>query len=329
MDIFRGTWSNFTDVKDSVVTVGTFDGVHAGHRAIIQRVVESANLQGLRSVLITFDTHPRHVVHDGNAPVPLLTTIEEKLALLAPTGLHLAMILHFDHSLAHLSPLDFVQIILKGRVGMRRIVIGYNHAFGKNRTGDRETLIAMSRALGFSVEVVNPIRVNDQIINSTHIRNLISQGSVGEAAIGLGRYYSVRGVIIHGFGRGKRMNCPTANLGLIKPEKLSPHDGIYAGIARLGREVFPAAISIGYNPTFGEGKHSLEAHILGFDRDIYGEELEIQFVERLRSEKKYSNEAELAVQIKRDVEHVAQIIDQHDAMRKVQSDQTQNQSQSK
>ena len=315
MDIFRGSWSNFTDVRDSVVTVGTFDGVHLGHRAIIQRVVESAQQQGLRSVLISFDSHPRDVVHDGAAHVPLLTTTEEKLELLKDTGLHLAMIIHFDHTLSHLSPTDFVQIILKGRVGMKRIIIGYNHAFGKNRTGDRETLIAMSRTIGFSVEVTNPVRVNDYIISSSHLRNLVTQGAVAEVAAGLGRYYSIRGLVVHGFGRGRRLNCPTANLGLIKPEKLSPHDGIYAGLARLGSEVYPAAISIGYNPTFGEGKHSLEAHLINFDRDIYGEELEIQFVERIRSEKKFSSESELAAQIHQDVEVCAGIIAERGLLR--------------
>jgi riboflavin kinase/FMN adenylyltransferase len=277
--------------------------------------VESARLQSLRSVLITFDTHPRDVVRDGTGSVPLLCTVEEKLQLLKGTGLDLAMVVHFDHSLSHLSPVDFVQIILKGRVGMRRIIIGFNHAFGKNRTGDRETLIAMSRAIGFSVEVVNPVRVNDQIVSSSYLRGLISQGAVAEAAQGLGRYYDMRGVVIHGFGRGKRLHCPTANLGLIKPEKLSPHDGIYAGIARLGSESFPAAISIGYNPTFGEGKHSLEAHLLNFDREIYGEELELQFVERIRSEKRFSSETELASQIHKDVEIVAGIIAERGLMR--------------
>ena len=317
MDIFRGSWSNFTDVRDSVITVGMFDGVHQGHRAILQRVVESAQQQSLRSALITFDSHPRDVVHDGSATVPLLTTTEEKLELLKETGLNLVMVIHFDHSLSHLSPTDFVQIILKGRVGMRRIVIGYNHAFGKNRTGDRETLIAMSRTIGFSVEVVNPVRVNEQIISSSFLRGLGSQGLVAEAALGLGRYYSVRGLVVHGFGRGKRLNCPTANLGLIRPEKLSPHDGIYAGLARLGAETFPAAISIGYNPTFAEGKHSLEAHLINFDRDIYGEELEIQFVERIRSERKFSSETELSAQIHHDVEVAAGILTERGLSRAV------------
>ena len=158
-------------------------------------------------------------------------------------------------------------------------------------------------------------RVNDQIISSSYVRGLVSQGSVAEAALGLGRYYSIKGTVVHGFGRGKRLHCPTANLGLIKPEKLSPRDGIYAGIGRLGSEHFPAAISIGYNPTFGEGKHSLEAHLLNFDRDIYGDELELQFVERIRNEKKFASESELVAQIRKDVELTAGIITERGLMR--------------
>lgn len=308
MEIFRGPWSNFVDVRDSAVTVGFFDGVHMGHRAILDELIVSAKAQTLRSVVLTFDTHPRHVLRETNAPIGLLTTPDEKLALLSKTGVDLAIVVHFDPSLAQMSAADFVQIVLKGRIGMRKIVIGYNHGFGKGRMGDRETLIAMSRQLGFAVEVVNPARVNDTIVSSTYLRELVADGQVAAAAEGLGRYYSIHGVVIHGFGRGKRLHWPTANLGLIIPGKLSPRDGIYAGLARLRDETFPAAISIGYNPTFTEGKHSLEAHIIDFDRDIYDEELELEFVERIRTEKKFSSEAELSNQIAADVQACTQML---------------------
>lgn len=308
MEIFRGPWSNFTDVRDSAVTVGFFDGVHLGHRAILDELITDARAQSLRSVVLTFDTHPRHVLRETNAPIGLLTTPDEKVSLLSKTGVDLALVVHFDPSLAQMSPTDFVQIVLKGRIGMRKIVIGFNHGFGKGRMGDRETLIAMSRQLGFSVDVVNPTRVNDTIVSSTYLRNLVAEGRVAEASAGLGRFYSIRGVVIHGFGRGKRLHWPTANLGLIAPGKLSPRDGIYAGVARLGAESFPAAISIGYNPTFTEGKHSLEAHILDFDRDIYDEELELDFVDRIRSEKKFSSETDLSKQISDDVHAVRELL---------------------
>jgi riboflavin kinase / FMN adenylyltransferase len=308
MEVFRGSWSNFTNNRDSVVTAGFFDGLHIGHRAIIEHVVEAAHAQGLRSVVITYDTHPRQIVREGGAPVPLLTTIDEKLALLASFGVDLAMVVHFDHSLAQMSPSDFVQIILKGRVGMKKIVVGFNHGFGKHRQGDRETLIAMSKSLNFSVDVVNPRRLDDTIISSTYLRELIAEGLVAQAAEGLGRYYSIHGIVIHGYGRGKRLNWPTANLGLISPGKLSPRDGIYAGIADIKGELFPAAVSIGFNPTFTEGKHSLEAHIIDFDQDIYDEDVELRFVDRIRSEKKFSSEQELCAQIADDVRAASTII---------------------
>jgi riboflavin kinase/FMN adenylyltransferase len=301
MEVFRGAWSNFTSNRDSVVTAGFFDGLHIGHQTIIEQVTEAAKAQGLRSVVVTYDTHPRQIVREDGAPVALLTTIDEKLALLAKMGVDLAMVIHFDHGLAQMTPMDFVQIVLKGRVGMRKIVVGFNHGFGKHRQGDRETLIAMSKSLGFSVDVVNPRRNGDTIVSSTYLRDLVAEGDMVKASEGLGRYYSIHGIVIHGFGRGKRLNWPTANLGLISPGKLSPRDGIYAGLAKVHEELLPTAISIGFNPTFTESKHSLEAHIIDFEGDIYDEDIELQFVERIRSEKKFSSEKELCAQIAEDV----------------------------
>jgi riboflavin kinase/FMN adenylyltransferase len=301
MEIFRGSWSEFTDVRDSVITVGFFDGLHLGHRAILDHVADSARAQSLRSVVLTFAQHPRQILNAGAAPLALLTTLDEKLELLRESGVNLVVVMDFDHGLSQMSAPDFVQIVLKGRIGMRKIVIGYNHGFGKQRMGDRETLIAMSRNLGFSVDVVNPLRVNDGIVSSTSIRELVADGQVARAAERLGRYYAVRGMVVRGRGRGKRLHWPTANLGAVAEHKLLPRDGIYAGLAKIGGEAHPAAISSGFNPTFEEGKHSLEAHILEFDRDIYDERMELLFVERIRSEKKFESEEELSSQIAEDV----------------------------
>jgi len=309
MIVFRGSWSNFTDVRDSVVTVGLFDGLHLGHRAIIEHVVTAARAQSLRSVLLTFDAHPRDVLKQGSAPVPLLTTLEEKLALLGDSGLDLTLVIHFDHGLSRMSAGDFVQIVLKGRIGMRKIVVGFNHGFGKHRSGDRETLIAMSRSLGFSVDVVNPACIGETIISSSGVREMIAEGEVERAAEALGRNYSVCGVVVHGFGRGQRLGWPTANLGLIGQGKLSPRDGIYAGLAKVKGEAYPAAISIGYNPTFTEAKHSVEAHLIEFDGDIYDEEVELEFVARIRNERKFGSEDELSAQISDDVKSAVEILE--------------------
>lgn len=308
MEIFRGSWSSFADVRDSVVTVGFFDGVHLGHRAILDRVVEAAAAQALRSTMLTFEPHPREVIREGSAPVGLITTLDEKLELIASAGIQQTLVFEFDHGLSQMTAADFVQIVLKGRIGMRRVVIGFNHAFGRHRTGDRETLIAMSRSLSFSVDVVNPTRVGEHIVSSSHVRHLISDGQVAQAAEALGRFHTVKGIIVRGFGRGKRLHWPTANLGLIAPGKLCPRDGIYAGLARVQDEVHPAAIALGFNPTFTEGKHSVEAHLIDFDRDIYDEPMELQFIERIRNEKKFSGEAELSAQIASDVRTASELL---------------------
>jgi riboflavin kinase/FMN adenylyltransferase len=309
MDIFRGSWSTFSDVRDSVVTVGSFDGVHMGHRDVIARLVNTARENKLRSVVMTFETHPRDVMDTVDHPVPLLNTTEEKLELLAETGVDLTMVLQFDHHLGELSPRDFVKIVLAGRIGMKKIVVGFNHAFGKGRAGDRESLIALSRELGFTVEVVNPTCIGDLIISSTKLRKLVSEGDMLTVAKGLTRYYTLCGTVIHGFGRGKRLGYPTANLGLIQSNKLPPKDGIYAGFALLENETtFPAAVSIGFNPTFGEGKHSLEAHLIGFDGDIYDQKLRLNFVQRIRGEEKYNSEAELIQAIRKDIDIISEVL---------------------
>ncbi len=309
MEIFRGSWSTFSDLQDSVVTVGSFDGVHVGHREVIDRMVKTAHENNLRSVVITFETHPRDVMDTVDQPVPLLNTTEEKLELLSDTGVDLTMVMQFDHSLGDLSPRDFVRIVLAGRIGMKKIVVGFNHAFGKGRAGDRESLIALSREIGFTVEVVNPTRIGELIISSTKLRKLVSEGDMKTVAKGLNRYYTLSGTIIHGFGRGKRLGFPTANLGLIQSNKLPPRDGIYAGFALLEDDSsFPAAISIGYNPTFGEGKHSLEAHLIGFDDDIYDQKLRLNFVERIRGEEKYNSESELIQAIRKDIKAISELL---------------------
>lgn len=317
MEVFRGSWSNFTAVRDSVVTVGFFDGVHLGHRAILERLTEAARAQGLRSVVLTFDSHPRDVLQESGSPIKLLTTVDEKLPLLAASGVDLAMVIQFDHVLSQMSAADFVQIILKGRIGMKKIVLGFNHGFGKQRTGDRETLIALSKTLSFSVEVVNPARIGETIVSSTYLRDVIGDGYVEKATLGLGRFYSLSGTIVHGFGRGRRLGWPTANFGNLAPGKLCPRDGIYAGLTTVRGATYAAAISSGFNPTFAEGRHSIEAHLLDFDADIYDEVLELQFVERIRGEKKFASEAELSAQIGEDVQAVAAKLRELGLMRQV------------
>ncbi len=315
MERFHGSWSTFTRVQDSVVAVGHFDGVHRGHQAIIARVVESARLQSLRSVILAFIDQPGDL-SAGTRPIPAsLTSPEEKSALIAELEPDLLMEVPFEPSLAQLSAAEFVQFILKGRIGVRRVVIGYNHSFGKNRSGDRETLIAMSRTLGFSADVVNPVRSGEHIISSTLIRDWLKNGKVTAASDALGRPFRVSGIVVHGFGRGKRLNFPTANLGNLAAHKLIPKDGIYAGTATVRGVTHGAAISVGWAPTFSEHRHTVEAHLLDFDDDIYDEQIHVDFTERIRDEKKFDSESALIEQIGLDVQNTAEILRQQETLK--------------
>jgi riboflavin kinase / FMN adenylyltransferase len=314
MDVFRGSWSNYTRLVDSVICVGAFDGVHRGHQAVIQRTVDSARAQGLRSVLIVLASAPAN----GNGDAArTLTTADEQIALLRTSGIDELLVLESDHTISQLSAHDFVQIILKGRVGLKRLVIGFNHQFGRDLSGDRESLISMARMMGFSVDVVNPVRTDDEIVSAELIRTALRNGDAGAAATALGRYHAVAGIVVHGFGRGRQLNCPTANLGIIDPHKQVPRDGIYAGIATVRKESWPAAISKGYNPTFAEGRHSVEAHLIGFDDDIYDESIRVEFVERIRDEKKFSSVDELMQQIAADVRVAADLLEARGVSRRV------------
>jgi len=317
MEIFQGPWSNFLDYRDSAITVGSFDGIHLGHQQILQRLIDGAKGQRLRSVVATFEPHPRLVLADSREPIHLLTTTEEKIQLLRNWSIDLLCILQFDRTASELSPLDFVQIVLKGRMGLKRIVIGYNHAFGKNRGGDRESLITFSRELDFQVDVLNPVEIGGVIVSSSKVRSLLRQGDVARAAELLGRRYSLKGKVVQGYARGKRLSFPTANLALSNAVKLIPANGVYCGLVRARGEIFPAAISIGTNPTFSDARHSIEAHLIGFDGDLYGEVLEIEFVHWLREERKFAGERELAHQIGEDVQQSLAILEEYALLNKV------------
>ncbi|MBM3324688.1 MAG: bifunctional riboflavin kinase/FAD synthetase [Calditrichaeota bacterium] len=316
MEVFQGPWSNFLDFRDSAITVGSFDGIHLGHQQILNRLVEGAKAQRLRSVVVTFEPHPRLVLTDSREPIHLLTPTEEKLELLRNWPLDLVCVLRFDKTASELSPRDFVQIVLKGRMGLKRIVIGYNHAFGKNRGGDRESLIAFSREMDFQVDTLNPVEVDGLIVSSSIIRGLLKEGEVALAAALLGRRYSLAGKVVPGAARGKRLKFPTANLAVSNTTKLLPADGVYCGLVRRQGYLLPAAVSIGVNPTFPGAKRTVEAHIIGFDGDLYGQNLEIQLVQWIRSERKFASESELSEQIAQDVNRSLSILESSDLLNK-------------
>lgn len=289
------------DSNGTVVTVGTFDGVHRGHWAVLQEIRLRAKETGRRSVLVTFHPHPLQIVRPDEAP-PLLTTPVEKKEILAETGLDYAVFLSFDHILAEYSPRRFVQEILLGRLGVQELVIGYDHGFGKGRSGDVLTLKDIGQDLRFTVDVVSPIREGETPVSSTRIRNALLQGDVEEARAGLGRPYSIRGMVVRGEGRGRSLGFPTANLWVPANGKLIPPPGVYAVRAGLRAGLFGGALHIGPRPTFRGSPPTIELHLMDFDGDLYGEEIRVEFISLLRDVRPFASASALVEQLRADVD---------------------------
>ena len=288
------------DGRETVVTVGTFDGVHRGHWAVLQEIRARAAATGRRSVLVTFDPHPLRIVRPEHAP-ELLTTPTEKKEILAESGLDYAVFISFTPSLSRYTPRRFVEEVLVGRLGVGELVIGYDHGFGRDRSGDADTLRAIGRELGFEVDVVPPVETTGEAISSTRIRTAVREGRLDEARACLGRPYSIRGIVARGEGRGHDLGFPTANLTVSGADKLIPPPGVYAvrGVLRSG--MHPGALHLGPRPTFRGSPPSVELHILDFDRDIYGEEVRVDFVRRLRDVRPFSSASALVDQMRDDV----------------------------
>jgi riboflavin kinase / FMN adenylyltransferase len=265
----------------AVLTVGTFDGIHRGHAAVIETLVHEARLRRQRSVVVTFDPHPLVIVQPDRAP-QLLTTPDEKRTLLAGVGVDEIAILRFDRAMADLSPRRFVEDVLMPRFGLRHLVIGYDHGFGRGRSGDASVLAEIGRGLGFSVQVVPPLLLEGVPISASRIRAAIRAGDVESAAHALGRPYSLRGTVQKGDGRGRELGFPTANLLLDDPLKLLPADGIYAVRTVIDGAARDALLHLGPRPTFDSAAVTMEVYVLDFDADLYGRSLEVSFCARIR-----------------------------------------------
>ncbi len=289
------------DPRGTVVTVGTFDGVHRGHWAVLQEIRLRAKETGRRSVLVTFHPHPLKIVRPEKAP-PLLTTPAEKKEILAETGLDYAVFLPFTPLLAEYSPYRFVEEILMGRLGVQELVIGYDHGFGKGRSGDVLTLQNIGLDLKFTVDVVSPILTGEDPVSSSRIRKALLEGGVEWARQGLGRPYCIRGMVIRGDGRGRSLGFPTANLWVPANGKLIPPAGVYAVRAGLRRGIFAGAIHIGPRPTFRGSPPTIELHLMDFDGDLYGEEIRVEFILRIREVRPFSSASALVEQLRMDVD---------------------------
>ncbi len=288
------------DGRGTVVTVGTFDGVHRGHWAVLQEICRRAEETGRRSALLTFHPHPLRIVRPEHAP-PLLTTPVEKKEILAETGLDYAVFLSFTPALSRYEPERFVREILVGRLGVDELVIGYDHGFGRGRSGDVDTLRRLGGELGFAVDVVEPVEAGDDAVSSTRIREAVGEGRMEDARDALGRPYSIRGAVVKGDGRGRQLGFPTANLRIADGDKLVPPQGIYAVRGALRSGIHPGALHIGPRPTFQGSPPTVELHLIDFDGDVYGEIVRVDFVRRLRDVLPFDTPEALVEQMREDV----------------------------
>ncbi len=293
--------------EGAAVTVGSFDGIHLGHRALVEEVVRIGEERHLPPVVVAFDPHPRIVLGQR---VDLLTTPQERELLLRRIGASCVVHIRFTKAIAEMSHRRFVSDFIVGSLGAKVVVVGYDHHFGKGRRGNVESLRALGEELGFDVVVVPPVEVGGIVAKSSTIRRLISEGKVDEAGRLLGHPYLVLGRIVPGRGLGRRIGYPTANVD-VPPGKLLPPNGVYAAWAVLmpDEEPFPAALYIGSAPTFGAGRRTLEAHLLGFGGErLYGKRIALEIMAFVRSEVRFPSPEALAAQIADDLERVEDLI---------------------
>jgi len=292
----------------SAVTIGKFDGVHTGHRAVIGRLCEVARDRGLVSTVITFDRNPLEVLAPDKCPLALVS-VEQKLDLLAGTGVEATLLVAFDRALAELEPEDFVHRILVDRLHAQAVLVGSDFRFGHRGAGDVAMLRTLGEKYGFTVDLIDDVRPeHGRRVSSTWIRELLADGDVGHAAELLGHVPTLRGVVVHGAKRGRELGFPTANLSP-ESEGLIPADGVYAGWLTDGGERYPAAISVGNNPTFeGVPQKQVEAYVLDRELDLYDHHVEISFLKRIRGMVAYSGVEPLIAQIAADVAEARRIL---------------------
>lgn len=289
-----------------IVALGFFDGVHVGHQRLVATTIERARALGVEAALLTFKHHPMQVVRPESAPLAL-TTFDEKIAVLATTGLDATICCAFDAAFSQLSPEAFVNDVVVARLGAVGVVAGPNYRFGAGGRGDVPLLESLGAKAGVGVDIVAPVELDGGLVSSTRIRTCVAEGAVEEAARLLGRPYFAYGRVVHGDKRGRTIGFPTANLE-VGEGKLLPADGVYAVRVRIGDAWHDGVANLGVRPTFGERRRVLEAHLFGVDADLYGREAEIAFARRIREERRFDDVRALIAQIDRDVEAAREML---------------------
>jgi riboflavin kinase/FMN adenylyltransferase len=291
--------STLPKAENTILTLGIFDGVHLGHRKIIEKLKKKAAVSICRNLVITFSPHPRNVI-SGKRDLKLLTTIEEKIKLLEEIGVENLLIINFTKEFSQLSSEKFFNDYIIERIGIKEIVVGYDHHFGKGRSGDINTLRKMGMQFGFDVTSVEPFKIDNEAVNSTKIRKALAEGNIKVANSFLGREYSFSGTVVEGDKRGRELGFPTANI-LLDEEKLLPMMGIYAVEFLFDDEKHKGLLSIGIRPTFYDsGKIVVEVYLYDFNRDIYNKKITVRIIDWVRGEEKFSSAEALVEQMQKD-----------------------------
>ena len=311
MEIFDGHRALLRPLVAPAIALGNFDGVHCGHRRLLEETVRAAERTGGDALVLTFDPHPAQVLAARFAP-PLLTGRERKLELIAETGINACIVEPFTRDLAALSPQDFLQTILCDIVGARHIVVGYDFTYGHKRAGTTHTLRAFGQARDIAVDIIDPVTIDGIVASSTKVREFVSAGKLEGARLLLGRNFDVDGTVVRGAGRGRTIGINTANI-LPKKRLLLPKSGVYAAMVTLldssERSRLGGVANLGTNPTFTEsGEMSLEVHLLNFSGDLYGQQLRVEFVRRLRGEQRFPTADALVGQIHADIDQARQYV---------------------
>jgi riboflavin kinase/FMN adenylyltransferase len=291
--------------RETALTVGVFDGVHLGHRQLLDYLRRQAMSKDYLPGLVTFRSHPLHTI-SPESPISYLTSLDERIRLVRQLGIDLVVPLSFDRDLAQIPARRFLSL-LHEHLKMRGLVVGPDFALGQNREGDVFALNALGKELGFWVDVIRPEMINGEVISSTAIRSALARGDISKVNRLLGRHFALTGKVAYGRGRGRQLGFPTANLA-VSADQAIPADGVYATRARLGGSTYGSVTNIGKRPTFGAGVRTVETYLIGYDGVAYEEELRVDFIERLRPEKRFENPDELMAQMKKDVDQALAVL---------------------
>ena len=298
---------DFPSDVNTIVTIGTFDGVHKGHQIIINRINEIAKKQAMESVVLTFDPHPRHVIYPDDQELRLIHTLEEKIEALRKTGVQNLVLHKFTKEFSRTESVNFIRDFLVTKLNMKYMVVGFDHHFGKNRQGTFDNLIELSDAYGFKIEKIKPQNIGEVTISSTKIRNAILEGDCKKANTYLSANFSITGKVVQGNKIGSSIGYPTANIEIENQWKILPKNGVYAVKILLKNQQYFGMLNLGNRPSISDDSFAIEVHLFDFNATIYNEELKIEFIQRIRDEQQFSDLEKLKSQLKIDAINCKQI----------------------